>query len=82
LKVNILNGVNLKKLERGILNYSYEHSEKTHLIMSTKTANAIESISNPFVDVFHQDKTNFSDYWGFKILINDDLEFGEVNIDR
>lgn len=81
-RFSILKSLDLEKISRNIKIYECETGNIPYLFMSNETSDAI------FKEVsFHHDllsKKAMSDifalYEGYKVFLNNDLEFGEIEI--
>jgi hypothetical protein len=85
MKVNLLNKVlNESKLEQAIDKYECTTNEESYLFMNQDTANTLEKQSGckecELELLSKRNSSMIGRYTGHKVYINDDLEFGEVEI--
>lgn len=83
-KFNIVEKINLEKLDYELKDYIVHRKESPYIFMNKNTLKAIgDTISVRVGQFIHDEKYKDAElcmYLGYRVYINNDLDFGEVEI--
>lgn len=81
-KFSILKSLDLEKINKNIYIYECETGNEPYLFMSNETVDAIYKEVTSHLDSLPKKVMSdiFTLYEGYKVFLNNDLEFGEVEI--